>query len=151
MKSKIRNNKGGAAIEFAIILPLMVLLAIGICEFGLLFYNSQIIINASREGARAGIVRGDGAEEFLDDGKIKSIVKNYCNPRLIDFNGTSLTDGDIILTLSGVDPRETADFGTDFKVEVTYNYGFLLPSLFNLGSTQTLRGLTLMKMEQEPS
>lgn len=148
---KLRSNKGAAAIEFAIILPLLVLLGIGICEFGLLCYNSQVIINASREGARAGIVRGDGAEEFLDNAKIKSIVKDYCNPRLIDFNGTSLTDGDIILTLSGGGTRETVAFGTDFKVEVIYNYGFLLPSLFNLGSTQTLRGRTLMKMEQIPS
>ena len=150
MKTKItiKNQKGAAIVEFAIILPLMVLLIMGICEFGLLWYNSQIIINASREGARAGIVLG---EDFSDNANIRLIVKNYANPRLVDFSGTSLTDGNIILTPSNESTRQSAAFGTDFKVEVTYNYGFLVPSIFHFGMTQTITGRTLMKMEQIPS
>ena len=146
----IKNQKGAAIVEFAIVLPLVILLVMGICEFGLAWYNKQVIINASREGARAGIVRGD---DFSDNGNIRLIVKNYANPRLISFNGTTLTNGDIDL-----DPEfpttireKTAPFGTDFKVEVTYNYGLLVPSLFHVGTTLTLKGLTLMKMEQIPS
>ena len=142
----IKNQKGAAVVEFAIVFPLLILLVVGISEFGLLWYNSQVIINASREGARAGIAKG---ADFSDNATIILIVKNYSNSRLIDFSGTSLIDSDITLTPST--GRDTAAFGTDFKVEVTYNYGFLVPSLFNLGSTQTLRGRTLMKMEQTPS
>jgi Flp pilus assembly protein TadG len=54
MKTKmmIRDQNGGAAVEFAIILPLLIALLFGIVEFGLLLYNKQIITNASREGAR---------------------------------------------------------------------------------------------------
>jgi Flp pilus assembly protein TadG len=148
MKTKItiKNQKGAAIVEFAIILPLMVLLVMGICEFGLLWYNSQIIINSSREGARAGIVLG---QDFSDNATIRSIVKNYANPRLVDFSGTSITDGDIILTPSNQTTRENAAFGTDFIVEVTYNYSFLVPSLFHLGLTKPIVGRTLMKMEQK--
>jgi Flp pilus assembly protein TadG len=53
MKTKmmIRDQNGGAAVEFAIILPLLIALLFGIVEFGLLLYNKQIITNASREGA----------------------------------------------------------------------------------------------------
>ena len=45
------NQKGAALIEFAIVLPLLLLLVFGAIEFGLLFYNKQVITNASREGA----------------------------------------------------------------------------------------------------
>jgi len=148
MKTKmtIKNQKGVAAVEFAIVLPFLILLFMGICEFGLLWYNSQIIINASREGARAGIVLGN---DFSPNATIRSIVKDYANPRLVDFSGTILTDPDIILTPSVESTRQNAAFGTDFSVEVTYNYSFLVPSLFHLGLTKTIVGRTYMKMEQK--
>jgi len=145
MKTKmtIKNQKGAAAVEFAIVLPLLVLLFMGICEFGLLWYNSQIIINASREGARAGIARG---VDFKNDSDVEDIVIAYCNQRLIDFIGNTVEADDI--TLSPNNNRSTSAFGDDFTVQVTYSYTFLVPSLFNLGTTKTLTGRTLMKMEQ---
>ena len=50
------NQKGAAIVEFAIILPLLLLLIFGMIEFSLLMYNKAMITNASREGARRGIV-----------------------------------------------------------------------------------------------
>ena len=147
MKTKmlIKNQKGAAIVEFGIILPLLVLMVMGICEFGLLWYNSQVIVNASREGARAGIIRG---ANFSDNLTIRSIVKTYANPRLVDFNGTILADPDIIFTPLNEATRATAAFGTDFEVEINYNYSFLVPSLFHLSLPKKIVGRTLMKMEQ---
>ena len=63
----IKNQNGAALIEFAIIFPLLVLLVMGAIEFGLLCYNKQVIINASREGARTGIIRWQhGARIFSE-------------------------------------------------------------------------------------
>jgi Flp pilus assembly protein TadG len=145
MKTKmtIKNQKGAAVVEFAIVLPLLLLLFIGICEFGLLWYNSQVIINASREGARAGIARG---ADFKDDDAVKNVVIEYCNQRTIDFSGNTVEADDITLTPNN--DRATSMFGDDFTVQATYNYTFLVPSLFNLGTAKTLTGRTLMKMEQ---
>jgi Flp pilus assembly protein TadG len=143
MKTKriIKDQKGGALVEFAIVLPLLVILVIGIIEFGLLCYNKHIIANASREGARAAIIAGD---DSLGDAAIRTIVKNYCNSRLLDFSGNSVTDADIDL-----DPnRATLGFGDDFTVAIEYDYGFLIPSLFNLGNATKITAKTLMKMEQ---
>ena len=145
MKTKmtIKNQKGAAAVEFAIVAPLLVLLVIGICEFGLLWYNSQVIINASREGARAGITRSADASS----GGITAIVNNYCTNRLITFGGgsvpiTSFPNGDDNMN------NATKPFGVDFSVQVNYIYNFLVPSIFHLGLTKTIVGRTLMKMEQ---
>ena len=52
----MKNQRGASAIEFAIVFPLLVLLLFGIIEFSLILYDKVMITNASREGARAGIV-----------------------------------------------------------------------------------------------
>jgi Flp pilus assembly protein TadG len=52
----LRNSEGTAAVEFALVLNLFFLLIMGMLEFGLAFSMRQVIINASREGARYGVV-----------------------------------------------------------------------------------------------
>ena len=145
IKSTIKDQKGGAVIEFAIVLPLLVLLAVGICEFGLLVYNKHVITNASREGARAGIVQrtdSNGNPLFADaqvEAIIEGIVLNYCSQRLITF-GTNSPPTVFSTGVNGV-------FQQDLSVKVTYDYNFLVPSLFGLGQAKELTSMTLMKME----
>jgi Flp pilus assembly protein TadG len=47
---------GVVALEFVILFPLFLLVIMGIVEFGHLFYVRHTLTNASREGARAGVV-----------------------------------------------------------------------------------------------
>lgn len=51
-----RNDEGAAAAELAIVLPVLLLLVIGILEFGLAFNRLQGVHAAAREGARSGSV-----------------------------------------------------------------------------------------------
>jgi len=83
----LQNNRGVAAVELAICLPILILLVCGSIEFGLLFYNQQVITNASREGARAGIVAETGNADIIQ------IVENYCNGRMINLNGANELQG----------------------------------------------------------
>ena len=54
---KIMNQKKGQAlVEFAVVLPLLMLIFVGVFEFGRI-YNAKIIVTeAAREGARRGII-----------------------------------------------------------------------------------------------
>jgi len=53
------GETGAAAVEFALILPVLVLLVMGLIEFSLLF-NAQIsVTNAAREGARVMAIHND--------------------------------------------------------------------------------------------
>ena len=52
----IRSKRGQALIEFAFILPFLLVIVGGIVDFGLAFFVGQVIENAAREGARAGAV-----------------------------------------------------------------------------------------------
>jgi Flp pilus assembly protein TadG len=143
----IRREKGAAAIEFAIVLPVLVLLALGICQFGILFYNQQVLINASREAARAGIVqrRNDVGDPVYDklamESMLNDIVQDYVGGRLITFGG----GGTPLVVSTGVN----GDFGDDLSVTVTYNYQFFAgASFFGLAPQYTLTGETWMRMEQ---
>ena len=51
MRRKSSSQKGASLVEFALVLPLLMLILLGMIEFGLLLYNKQVITNASREGA----------------------------------------------------------------------------------------------------
>jgi Flp pilus assembly protein TadG len=49
-----RNQHGAAAVEFALVLPILLLLVFGIIDFGYMSYNRNQLTNAAREGARNG-------------------------------------------------------------------------------------------------
>jgi hypothetical protein len=54
----VARQEGQAMVEFAMMLPLLLVLAIGILEFGMLFKDHVGIHYAAREGARAGAAAG---------------------------------------------------------------------------------------------
>lgn len=56
MVSVIRGNRGQSVIEFALILPLMLLILFGITEFGRCWMTQNILTSAAREGCRLAIV-----------------------------------------------------------------------------------------------
>jgi Flp pilus assembly protein TadG len=54
------SEEGAELVEFAIVLPLMLLVLFGIIDFGLLFQRYQVVTNAAREGARIAVLPGYG-------------------------------------------------------------------------------------------
>lgn len=54
--SFLRNSRGQSLIEFAFILPFLLILIGGVVDFGLSLFVGHVIQNAAREGARAGAV-----------------------------------------------------------------------------------------------
>lgn len=63
------GERGVAAVEFALVLPLLLGVLMAVIELGVMLYNQAVITQASREGARAGIVLRTpkpGATEIRD-------------------------------------------------------------------------------------
>ncbi len=145
-KRLLKKNRGASAVEFAIILPLLVLLAFGIIELGFLLYDQAMITNASREGARIGIVFRNPA---VTDAEISSVVNNYLGTHLITFGGKKSPSSDpvtgaaVIVTRNGVSP------GGELRVKVGYTYSFLVLPQFALGVGQgiNMAAETVMRME----
>jgi Flp pilus assembly protein TadG len=62
-RDRISREQGVAAVEFALILPVLALLLFGILEFGRVWSQYQVFQGAAREGARCAAVK---ATEFSD-------------------------------------------------------------------------------------
>jgi len=135
-KSIFFNQKGATAVEFAIVLSLLITLIFGIIEFSLFIFNRQVITNAAREGARYGIV---AAPERRSNVEIQDEVLKYAEKHLITFGDDVLTADDIFISA----PCTT--FQCDLGVTVDYTYKFLF--LFNLVGDIDLRATSVMKME----
>jgi len=56
--SRLASESGAELIEFAIALPVLLLIGLGIIDFGLLFQRYEVITNAAREGARVAVLPG---------------------------------------------------------------------------------------------
>jgi Flp pilus assembly protein TadG len=52
------GTRGQSLVEFAIALPIFLVLTIGLFDFGRVVWTNNVLANATREGARYAIVRG---------------------------------------------------------------------------------------------
>ena len=126
------NQKGGASVEFAVVLPLLMLLICGTIEFGVLLYNKQVITNASREAVRAGIAGADNTA-------MQQIASIYCGSRLIGLKNTIPT-GSVSVVVTPPDAQN------DLTVSVRLNYEFLFGAIVGIDQSQ-VSGQTVMRME----
>jgi Flp pilus assembly pilin Flp len=61
-KKRRADERGAAAVEFALVLPILLLLVFGIVEFGLAFNRWITVTHAAREGVRVYALSGDALE-----------------------------------------------------------------------------------------
>jgi Flp pilus assembly protein TadG len=61
VRDQLGEERGATAVEFAFIVPLLLLLVLGIAEFGHAFQVQGTLSAAAREGARAMALRNDPA------------------------------------------------------------------------------------------
>ena len=130
LKRSFKSQKGQSLVEFALILPIVILILMGILEYGLMLNSYLSINNASREGARLGAVGGTDIEI---DAKEKNILP-------------TLKSGDIIVVIT---PSEaTRARGESISVAINYNYHSTIPIISNItGETVVLTAQTIMRVE----
>ena len=128
----LKKRRGAAAVEFAVVAPVFLLLVFGMIEYGRMVMVQQVLTNASREGARVAVLDGSTSQEVQDT------VNQYLNSGSI--SGAVIT----------VDPANPADAGFGDPVTVSVDIGFSqvswLPSPMYLGG-QTLSATTVMRRE----
>ena len=66
-----KDERGAALLETAITIPLILLICVGIFEFGRAYQTSQVLTNAAREGARVAILAG------VSDADVRTTVRGY--------------------------------------------------------------------------
>lgn len=128
----MKKLKGTSMVEFALTLPILMLLIVGIIEFGVIAYNKAVITNASREGARYGVVFR--SPSYATTTEIETFTSDYCTGKLITF---SATPGNLVVT--AVQSSSPPTFGDTLTVTVNYTYTDLV--LHNFIGTNQQQGI----------
>lgn len=135
-------QRGVAAVEFALVLPLLLLILFGIIDFGLMLYDKAMITNAAREGARAGIVL---RSPRLSKDQIEDVSENYCKNMLITLIGSSACSATANV------PSPVNALTSELRVDVTYTYEGPIVSIVGFfgGSLElgTMKSTAVMKYE----
>ncbi|UEP29538.1 MULTISPECIES: TadE/TadG family type IV pilus assembly protein [unclassified Burkholderia] len=111
-----RHARGVVSLEFALMLPFLLMVLIGIIDVSLLLCDKAVITNASREAARAGVVL---RVPMLTTTQIANVALSYTQNSLIT-GGTATTPTVAVTQANGT----TA--GTALTVTVTYTYSGLV-------------------------
>ncbi|MES1255877.1 MAG: TadE/TadG family type IV pilus assembly protein [Acidobacteriota bacterium] len=112
-----RAEHGQALVEFAVMLPVMLTIMVGIAQYGIAFNNYLMLTDAVRVGARQlATIRGQSANPCLTAAnKVKSSAFNLTSSSVnvsIVVNGTTYSTGTCANT--------TLTSGTDVTVTATY-------------------------------
>jgi hypothetical protein len=92
LRKLLKGTKASVVVEFALLLPLMVTLVFSIIELGSAWYFKQMMVNASREGARMGAMFEGGT-----NAEVVAYVQNLLNesgfPGDVSINATGAESG----------------------------------------------------------
>jgi Flp pilus assembly protein TadG len=128
MLRRLRHEHGQEVVEFAIILPLLLLLFFSIFDFGILIFSYDTISNAAREGARYGAVHP------TDDAGIIAAARR-------------LTTG---LNQAALQINVTRPGGNTIRVEAVYDVDLITGFVMDLaGGRPTLRVRSVSTMQIE--
>jgi Flp pilus assembly protein TadG len=137
--SVLRECSGAVLIEFAFVLPFLLLMITAIVDFGFAFREYLLVTNAAREGARMAILPG------YSDGDDTARVEDY----LTKAGGVPAT---MVETEVATEPRETPA-GATYTVKtvtVRMNHTFSIMAPFLSGSTlgtMPLKAVSVMRVE----
>lgn len=98
-----QQRVGAAAVEFAVVAPLMIMLTLGMMEIGRVVMVKQLLVNATREGARLAVLPGVTAQEVQDEVQVSLDDASL--------SGTTITVSPAVLS--------TASAGTPVTVTVS--------------------------------
>lgn len=124
-----KGSRGDGLVEFALVLPILIMLLMGILDLGRAFYAYSAIANAAREGARQGIITPE------DTATIVNVVQEWA---------IGLASDELAVT-----PTYDSEAHT---IQVTVNYSFypvtpLVSQLFGGQEYVTLTTNSVMTVE----
>jgi Flp pilus assembly protein TadG len=119
-----RDRRGAAAVEFALVAPLLFMLVLGMMELGRMLMVQQILTNGAREGARRAVLPG------VTDAEVQAAIDSY-------MSNTGISGHTRLVSPSCTN----AEAGTPLEITVSLPYSNV--SWLPLGTLRWLQGKTL--------
>ena len=118
-----RSEEGAQLVEFALVLPMLLLVVLGIAEFGFIFQRYEVVTNAAREGARIAVLPGYTAADvearvnaYLTAGRVPTTAGDPPASVVV------VSVANVPIALGGGLPALN---GREVTVTYTHNYMFL--------------------------
>ena len=111
MRKRLSNQRGTALMETAITIPIVLLVCVGIFEFGRAYQTFQVLTNAAREGARTSVIMSNSDQQVTD------AVRNYLT------SGRLLNPASAVIT---VNRNEAMGANTASRITVSYPFNFIV-------------------------
>jgi Flp pilus assembly protein TadG len=112
---RARHERGAALLEMALTLPLLLLVCVGILEFGRAYQTWQVLTNAAREGARVAVLPGTTQSD------VTARVRQYMTSGQLPNAATATV---------AIDGSQTVSIGAGTasasQVTVTYPFDFIV-------------------------
>jgi Flp pilus assembly protein TadG len=142
MRTQLRRNERGAALlETAITIPLILLISVGIFEFGRAYQTAQVLTNAAREGARIAILSG------MTDDDVSTVVTKYMKDGGLQFYSKDLVKIDRNVAM-GVNTASSVTIDYPFQFMVLHPVVQLVrPDDTKTGKPITMKSVALMRNE----
>ena len=134
MKKRCRGERGATAVEFALLMPIFLLILAGVFDLGKYYWEQHVLSAAAREGARAASMSRTADVE----GVVRSYVSNY--------GGIAANSVSVSLTTEPL-PGDAAN--TLKVVTVTKPYDFFMLSRLMSAFTQSVTIMGRAKMIKE--
>jgi Flp pilus assembly protein TadG len=138
---QVSVHRGQNLVEFALLLPLLVLVVFGVLDLGRVFFGLVAITNAARQGARAYTFDPDMTEADIQEAA-RDELRNF---------GLKSDDVTVIATCSGTKPAppncekdQTIRVTVSYPFQITLN--FLFPQTINLS-----RSIEMMTPMEKPT
>jgi hypothetical protein len=147
--ARARSERGAELIEFALVFPLLLMVVLGIVDFGFLFQRLEVVTNAAREGARIAVLPG-----YLE-ADVRARVCNFLLSGGIPVQGTCPTPTNPVINvnMAATIPMPTGMTplaGSSVEVVYTHQYLFIGPIAGWFGGSFTsvpIRGVAVMRDE----
>jgi Flp pilus assembly protein TadG len=125
---RMRNEKGAALLEAAITVPIILLISVGIFEFGRAYQTWQVLTNAAREGARMAVITTS------TDADITTRVRNYMQAGSLPKYSTATVTIQRSVVLTG------SDTASSVQIEYPFDFMVLNPVVRLIAPSDTTTG-----------
>lgn len=141
MRARSDRSRGQALVEFALVVPIFLLVLMGIFDLGRAVYYSSTLSNAAREAAREGIV-DQTCSHLVERANRRSLGMDNVTVTVRWLNGAGTQTRTCQPTITG-----TADIGDRVLVTLDYDYTAATPIIGNLVGTIHLRSESTFPVE----
>lgn len=127
------DQRGQSLVEFALLVPVFLLLLFAIVDFGMGFHAWITVTNSAREGARLGAV---GADAATIEQRVRDTADSLDQTKLtVAVTNAQGAPGESVI----VDVEYQYDLITPLAGLFQFISGNTLPTTFNLSSTAEMR------------